>query len=99
MRSRRKAIPNFLHLFFEYWKIKPVIRDHPCFLPQNWVDEPPVQGSNPYPLQDLWRLHWIPPRSDEQGTPRAVMTPDQGQRFFRWETPVLRKRSIAAFSG
>ena len=44
MRSRRKAIPNFLHLFFEYWKIKPVIRDHPCFLPQNWVDEPPLKG-------------------------------------------------------
>lgn len=44
MRSRRKPIPNFLHLFFEYWGIEPVVRDHPHFRPENYVDEPPVAG-------------------------------------------------------
>lgn len=42
MRSRRKAVPDFLHLFFEYWGIKPVVRDHPHFLIENWVDEPAI---------------------------------------------------------
>ena len=44
MPSRRKAIPDFLTLFFEFWGIKPVVRDHPHFLTENWVDEPAVAG-------------------------------------------------------
>ena len=44
MRSRRKPIPNFLHLFFEYWGITPVGRDHPHFLTENWVNEPAAAG-------------------------------------------------------
>jgi hypothetical protein len=44
MQSRRKAIPDFLTLFFEFWGIKPVVRDHPHFLTENWVDEPAKAG-------------------------------------------------------
>jgi hypothetical protein len=34
--------PNVLNYLFEVvWKIEPAKRDHPCFDPRNWVDEPP----------------------------------------------------------
>ena len=72
MRSRRKPIPNFLHLFFEYWGIEPVVRDHPHFRPENYVDEPAGCRQDPNPLQDLWRLHRLSTGSEERGQTQVV---------------------------
>ena len=44
--NQAKAIPDFLKLFFEYWGITPVVRDHPHFLTENWVDEPAAAGKS-----------------------------------------------------
>ena len=45
MRSKRKPQPGILKYLFEVvWKIEPVVRDHPHFDPNNWVDEPATAG-------------------------------------------------------
>ena len=84
MPSRRKAIPDFLTLFFEFWGIKPVVRDHPHFLTENWVDEPAAAGKIPNPLQDLWRLHRLSTSSE------AAEAEPAGFTLIQEHSPVRR---------